>query len=110
MLCFLTHLNSSFWTIFFLITYLARTNIQFPVVDCWPAIAGISFVMINVRTSLKLANGVPTVQTSVPTVGSLGSFIGPRSEPSIPLQQLNISITQDITQDNGDQQRKGKLL
>ncbi|TFK39397.1 hypothetical protein BDQ12DRAFT_649823 [Crucibulum laeve] len=40
------------WTIFFFATYKSETNVQFPVVDSWPAVTGIAFMLINVRVGL----------------------------------------------------------
>ncbi|KAF5371334.1 hypothetical protein D9758_004080 [Tetrapyrgos nigripes] len=40
------------WTFGFFVSYEAHSNIQFIFVDSWAAIAGISFMLINVRLSL----------------------------------------------------------
>ncbi|KAJ4469303.1 hypothetical protein J3R30DRAFT_3409777 [Lentinula aciculospora] len=37
------------WTIFFFISYLLKADIQFFAIDVFPSIAGISFMLINVR-------------------------------------------------------------
>ncbi|KAK1228278.1 hypothetical protein PQX77_008677, partial [Marasmius sp. AFHP31] len=41
------------WTIFFIAAYQSQTNLQFFVVDCWPAMAGIAFMSINARIFLS---------------------------------------------------------
>ncbi|KAJ6451268.1 hypothetical protein C8R45DRAFT_883357 [Mycena sanguinolenta] len=43
------------WTIFFIATYQSQSNLQFIAVDCWPAITGISCMLIHVRIGMGWA-------------------------------------------------------
>ncbi|KAF7371356.1 hypothetical protein MSAN_00771700 [Mycena sanguinolenta] len=43
------------WTIFFIATYQSQSNLQFIAVDCWPAITGISCMLIHVRVGMGWA-------------------------------------------------------
>ncbi|EPS94468.1 hypothetical protein FOMPIDRAFT_1134324 [Fomitopsis schrenkii] len=43
------------WTMFFFIAYQSHSNLQFVAVDSWPAMSGISFMLINVRVGLGWA-------------------------------------------------------
>ncbi|KAJ6464063.1 hypothetical protein C8R45DRAFT_911371 [Mycena sanguinolenta] len=43
------------WTIFFFISYQSQSNLQFIAVDCWPAMSGISCMLIHVRVGLGWA-------------------------------------------------------
>ncbi|KAJ7829310.1 hypothetical protein B0H14DRAFT_2366689 [Mycena olivaceomarginata] len=56
------------WGIFFFATYQSRSNLQFIAVDCWPAITGISCMLIHVRVGLGWAqNGSKSsMGTSLP--------------------------------------------
>ena len=40
---------------FFFISYQSHSNLQFVAVDSWPAMSGISFMLINVRVGLGWA-------------------------------------------------------
>ncbi|KAJ6459219.1 hypothetical protein C8R45DRAFT_843480 [Mycena sanguinolenta] len=40
------------WTTFFLASYLSRSNVQFMAADCWPAMTGISCMLIHARVGL----------------------------------------------------------
>ncbi|EGN93445.1 hypothetical protein SERLA73DRAFT_189617 [Serpula lacrymans var. lacrymans S7.3] len=43
------------WTILFFVTYQSHTNFQFTVVDTWVPMAGIAYMLINVRVGLGWA-------------------------------------------------------
>ncbi|KAJ7083261.1 hypothetical protein C8R44DRAFT_822626 [Mycena epipterygia] len=43
------------WNLFFFVTYQSQSNLQFIVVDCWPAVTGISCMLIHVRVGLGWA-------------------------------------------------------
>ncbi|KAF9476886.1 hypothetical protein BDN70DRAFT_138739 [Pholiota conissans] len=43
------------WTTFFFASYQSESNLQFIAVDCWPAMSGIAFMLINVRVGLGWA-------------------------------------------------------
>ncbi|KAJ6515502.1 hypothetical protein C8R45DRAFT_956707 [Mycena sanguinolenta] len=65
------------WTLFFLISYQTKSNLQFIALDCWGAITGISCMLIHVRVGLGWS------QTSMRT--------GAASTPSAPPFAVNIS-------------------
>ena len=44
------------WTVFFFGSYQSGSNMQFLAVDGWPAMAGISYMLINVRVGLGWAS------------------------------------------------------
>ncbi|KAJ7085890.1 hypothetical protein C8R44DRAFT_531994, partial [Mycena epipterygia] len=37
------------WNLFFFVSYEVQSNLQFIAADCWPAVAGISYMLIHVR-------------------------------------------------------------
>jgi len=79
------------WTIFFFITYQFQSNIQFFAIDVYPSMAGISFMLINVRVGLGWAKiAEPTVVTTGITAGS-----------NMPMRPLAISISQVIEDSEG---------
>ncbi|THU83044.1 hypothetical protein K435DRAFT_734296 [Dendrothele bispora CBS 962.96] len=41
------------WNILFFASYQSRSNLQFTAVDCWPEVAGIAFMLINVRAGFR---------------------------------------------------------
>ncbi|KAF7371371.1 hypothetical protein MSAN_00773500 [Mycena sanguinolenta] len=43
------------WTILYLACYRSESNLQYIVVDCWPAVTGISCMLIHVRVGLGWA-------------------------------------------------------
>ncbi|KAK0189612.1 hypothetical protein F5146DRAFT_1051681 [Armillaria mellea] len=94
------------WTIFFMITYLTKTNIQFNTVDFWPEAAGIAFSLINVRIGLGWAQKAGISST-------LGGSSGGRSSArgtEIPLHPLTINISQAIVKDSGESQTNDEAL
>ncbi|KAK0480493.1 hypothetical protein EDD18DRAFT_1312327 [Armillaria luteobubalina] len=97
------------WTIFFMITYLIKTNIQFNTVDFWPEAAGIAFSLINVRIGLGWAQKSGISST---LGGSSGSRSGRGSErgTEIPLHPLTINISQAIVKDSGESQTNDEML
>ncbi|KAJ7325471.1 hypothetical protein DFH08DRAFT_941244 [Mycena albidolilacea] len=46
----------SSWSLFFFASYQSRSNLQFIAVDCWPAMSGISCMLIHVRVGLGWAH------------------------------------------------------
>ncbi|KAJ6478293.1 hypothetical protein C8R45DRAFT_1006981 [Mycena sanguinolenta] len=44
------------WSLFYLVSYRAQSNLEFIVVDCSPAIAGISCMLIHVRVGMGWAH------------------------------------------------------
>ncbi|KAJ7213734.1 hypothetical protein B0H12DRAFT_370626 [Mycena haematopus] len=65
------------WTLFFLISYQTKSNLQFIAADCWPAVTGISCMLIHVRVGLGWS------QTSIHAKVA--------STPSAPPFSVNIS-------------------
>lgn len=94
------------WTIFFMITYLTKTNIQFNTVDFWPEAAGIAFSLINVRIGLGWAQKAGISSTLGGSSGGRGSARG----TEIPLHPLTINISQAIVKDSGESQTNDEAL
>lgn len=97
------------WTIFFMITYLTKINIQFNTVDFWPEAAGIAFSLINVRIGLGWAQkaGIPS------SLGGSSGFQSGRGSArgtEIPLHPLTINISQAIVKDSGESQTNDEAL
>ncbi|KAF7355648.1 hypothetical protein MSAN_01482500 [Mycena sanguinolenta] len=65
------------WTLFFLISYQSKSNLQFIALDCWAAVTGISCMLIHVRVGLGWS------QASIHT--------GAASTPNAPPFAVNIS-------------------
>ncbi|KAK0432694.1 hypothetical protein EV421DRAFT_2089207 [Armillaria borealis] len=102
-------LTSMTWTIFFMITYLTKINIQFNTVDFWPEAAGIAFSLINVRIGLGWAQkaGIPS------SLGGSSGFQSGRGSArgtEIPLHPLTINISQAIVKDSGESQTNDEAL
>jgi hypothetical protein len=51
----MTYRHYRAWTTFFFSSYQSQSNLQFVAVDCWPAMSGIAFMLINVRVGLGWA-------------------------------------------------------
>ncbi|KAJ7579079.1 hypothetical protein C8J56DRAFT_1110143 [Mycena floridula] len=83
------------WTIFFFACYQSGSNLQFVSVDCWAVMAGISFMMINVRVGLGWA------QKSHMTSDRGASFSGARLQDSggYRLRPLAVNIAQSVHHD-----------
>ncbi|KAF7371388.1 hypothetical protein MSAN_00775300 [Mycena sanguinolenta] len=73
------------WTTFFLASYLSRSNLQFIVADCWPAMTGISCMLIYARVGLSRAQKEGRFPSSLPN--------GPGSNP---LPSFAINITRAV--------------
>ncbi|KAJ7229430.1 hypothetical protein B0H12DRAFT_1193005 [Mycena haematopus] len=65
------------WTLFFLISYQTKSNLQFIALDCWASVTGISCMLIHVRIGLGWSQ--TTIHTRV------------ASNPSAPPFSVNIS-------------------
>ncbi|KAF9558816.1 hypothetical protein CPC08DRAFT_667036 [Agrocybe pediades] len=91
------------WAIMFFATYLSKSNMQFFTIDTFPAIAGISFMLIMTRVGLGWAQkasgftsgsvgrstGVETNQSGAIALGNLGS------------RPLAVNISKTVNQDDG---------
>ncbi|TFK37421.1 hypothetical protein BDQ12DRAFT_750907, partial [Crucibulum laeve] len=64
------------WTIFFFISYLSKSKLQFIAGDVWSMISGISFMLINVRVGLGWAQ---SGRNEAMTQTSVSEFIGIKS-------------------------------
>ncbi|KAJ6464060.1 hypothetical protein C8R45DRAFT_507451 [Mycena sanguinolenta] len=72
------------WTLFFFVSYQSQSNLQFIAVDCWPAMSGISCMLIHVRVGMRGA------QKSIQS-----SSIAPATLPAPP-QPFSVSITRAV--------------
>ncbi|OBZ73541.1 hypothetical protein A0H81_05882 [Grifola frondosa] len=87
------------WTIFFFASYQSQSNLQFTAVDCWPAMSGIAFMLINVRVGLGWAQRAQDPST-------VHSGIGPRTgggghgEHSYSMRPLAVNITRVVDQED----------
>ncbi|KAJ7600508.1 hypothetical protein C8J56DRAFT_767475 [Mycena floridula] len=90
------------WTIAFIISYELRSNIQFPIIDIGPSIAGISFMLINLRIGLGWAQQAPTTNASISRMQGTGRYqLGP-------MFAVNISQTvEDSTNPSLEDQDEG---
>ncbi|KAF9044675.1 hypothetical protein BDP27DRAFT_1305171 [Rhodocollybia butyracea] len=96
------------WTIFFFITELLKIDMQHFAIDVFPSVAGISFMLIQVRVGLGWAK--VSSQPSV-VVTSLGIGFN-NGGSNIPMGPLAISISQVVVQEGGEESRQygeGKL-
>ncbi|KAJ6461689.1 hypothetical protein C8R45DRAFT_1027744 [Mycena sanguinolenta] len=94
------------WTTFFLASYLSRSNLQFIVVDCWPAMTGISCMLIHARVGLGWAQKEGRFVSSAPNAtGSnhLPSFavsitraVHTNVDPDYPMDSLNVEGTKGM--------------
>ncbi|TFK33662.1 hypothetical protein BDQ12DRAFT_614878 [Crucibulum laeve] len=82
------------WTLFFMITYISGSNLQFPAVDASPAVVGIAFMLINIRVGL----GWSDEQHEVPST-NIYSIGANRLEGLQSRRPLSVHITRVI--DNG---------
>jgi len=85
------------WAAFYLAVYIARSDLQYIVLDCWCPIAGIAFMLINVRVSLAFIREVEQSTTHyAPTVvfapsGDLSmSFLGSHTGSEIVPQTSSV--------------------
>ncbi|KAF9067880.1 hypothetical protein BDP27DRAFT_1383836 [Rhodocollybia butyracea] len=86
------------WTIFFFISYLLKADIQFFAIDVFPSMAGISFMLINVRVGLgwaKISEASAFVSTGFNNGGS-----------NIPMRPLAISISKVVVEEGGEESRQ----
>lgn len=99
----LKHSHDSAWIIFYFATFLARSHVQLVVLDCWPAVAGISFMLINVRVGLGWAQR--SQGTVLPSGGT--ATIGGTSRPStVPMQRMTVNISQAVENDEMEYSKK----
>ncbi|KAH9840964.1 uncharacterized protein C8Q71DRAFT_794946 [Rhodofomes roseus] len=87
------------WTLIFFITYQTKTNVQFPIVDTWPAVSGISFMLINVRVGLGKSIGTSQIDSRNAS-GTGSAAPGILGNRSYPLRPLTVEISQSTRRDN----------
>ncbi|KAG7091793.1 hypothetical protein E1B28_008197 [Marasmius oreades] len=108
------------WTILFLATYQSRTNMQFFVVDCWPVMAGISFMSINARIFLSMeANNKPKHGSGsipsnprylAPYTAHSEAMVGHNNYPLNPIDPVAVTISHIVENDQDHPStRKGEL-
>lgn len=94
------------WTLLWLIAYHAKTNVQTTFADCWSAIAGIAFMLINVRVGLGWAltasqlNSILTTGTAVEESNHTNSY---------PMRPLTVNITRVVEDDYGEATKQKDL-
>ncbi|KZT05781.1 uncharacterized protein LAESUDRAFT_655170 [Laetiporus sulphureus 93-53] len=94
------------WTIFFLVTYEAQTNLQF-VSNCGlPMVAGISFMLINVRVGLGWAQRAPR-QDSLSEFAAAGRSTQ-ADDQAFSMHQLAVSM--QSTSQHSDQKKLPSVL
>lgn len=99
------------YTIFFLGTYEAKSNLQFFTIDTLCPIAGIAFMLINVRVGLGWAQraSAQTPSTGV-TFGRGGSTSGTTNTGnSYTMRPLAIDVTTAIHRDMGDEVEQSQM-
>ncbi|THU83765.1 hypothetical protein K435DRAFT_843915 [Dendrothele bispora CBS 962.96] len=106
------------WNILFFASYQSGSNLQFNAVDCWPEMAGIAFMLINVRAgfrknqagtrSLSSTAGNNT-SNSVYRNRIAGVHYSTSEHPMLPLS-VNISTVTDTNRDTGFGRDKNDLL
>ncbi|KAF5347641.1 hypothetical protein D9757_013353 [Collybiopsis confluens] len=85
------------WTIFVFVTYLSGSNVQFFGQDIWPYIAGISFMLINVRVSLGWAAASQKETFGALDMADAVASISRREPPydnGFAMQPVAVTITQ----------------
>ncbi|KZT10011.1 uncharacterized protein LAESUDRAFT_694554 [Laetiporus sulphureus 93-53] len=84
------------WTIFFMVAYLARSNLQFVTSETWVFVAGISFMLINVRVGMGWAqNGTTTISTF-----EAASDTSASGDQSFAMKPLAVTITSTVHRDH----------
>lgn len=80
-------------------SYQSRSDIQFTVIDTWVPVAGIAFMMINVRVGLGWAQ-----KASQDYSGGSRSYGGPsaqvRSEQSFAMRPVAVNITRIVNHED----------
>ena len=99
----LTNITRS-WTTVFFISYQAHSNLQFTAVDTWPAMSGISFMLINVRVGLGWAQTGSQMRNDSLGSSNRHNGVEASSAGSIPMRPLTVKITSVV-----EQERDNKL-
>lgn len=91
--------NYRTWTVFFAASYQSGSNLQFLASGCMPVVAGIAFMLINVRVGLGWARkSIATVQPNY-----YSSFVASTHEVAsvdhYALHPLHITIDQVVSTD-----------
>ncbi|KAJ6461695.1 hypothetical protein C8R45DRAFT_841932 [Mycena sanguinolenta] len=94
------------WTTFFLASYLSRSNLQFMAADCWPAMTGISCMLIHARVGLARAQKegrfpsslhVGTGSNPVPSFAvNITRAVHTDVDPDYPMDSLNVEGTKGM--------------
>jgi len=89
------------YTIFFLGTYEAKSNLQFFTIDTLCPVAGIAFMLINVRVGLGWAQRASTDLESSANDGFRRSGVT-HTGPSFAMRPVTVEVTTAVHQDSGD--------
>ncbi|KZT00807.1 uncharacterized protein LAESUDRAFT_527375 [Laetiporus sulphureus 93-53] len=88
----------SSWNLIFFITYQVKSNIQFTTCDLWGVIAGISFMLINLRVSLGWAQKANQQTSSLPRLSAQGRSMV--NEQGYAMRPLAVNITRVVNQED----------
>lgn len=86
------------WTIFFFVTYHVQSNLQYTCSDTYCAIAGITFMLINVRVGMGSATR--TTQPGSAIAVEAGREGG---EQAFRMEHLSVNITRVVQRDDGNE-------
>ncbi|PCH37101.1 hypothetical protein WOLCODRAFT_109578 [Wolfiporia cocos MD-104 SS10] len=87
------------WTIFFFVTYEIRSNLQYLCSEAYCAIAGIAFMLINVRIGMGWAQRA--YKEADTTTGIVLTSPGREQPDGYPMHRLAVNITRVVQQDGG---------
>ncbi|KAF7352572.1 hypothetical protein MVEN_01222500 [Mycena venus] len=77
------------WTLFFFISYQTKSNLQFIALDCWPAVSGISCMLIHVRIGLgwsQRTNQTTAASQSTPFTVNISRAV--HTSPEYPMEDF----------------------
>ncbi|KAJ7579074.1 hypothetical protein C8J56DRAFT_1110134 [Mycena floridula] len=94
------------WTILFMALYESNTNYEFSIVDTWPSVAGIAFMLINVRVGLGWAQNAEFTSH----VGGGASNTRIQDSGNYRLRPLAVNISHIVEQDDANEYSEQKDL
>ncbi|KAH9840994.1 uncharacterized protein C8Q71DRAFT_701799 [Rhodofomes roseus] len=99
------------YAIFFLITYRAKSNVQFFTIDTLCPVTGIAFMLINVRVGLGWAARGASLISSSPSGSSSQAVRGGtvHSEMAFAMRPVTVDVITVIHQDMGDDLEESRV-